>query len=237
MTTRARHFVEPKIDYADSDGQPIADNTLQFRWIVTIEGGLDDLFSDRADVFVAGDLLWYPEEGSNTIRTAPDALVVFGRPKGYRGSYRQWEEQNIAPQVVWEVWSPGNRRRDFVSKFEFYQKYGVEEYYWYDPDRIVLRGWLRKGTVLKEIKKKLPWVSPLLGVRMQIAAGELEILRPDGAKFLSYVELAKAKEEAAAAASAASATAAAERRARTTAEAQVERLAAQLRALGIEPKS
>ena len=37
------------------------------------------------------------------------AMVVFGRPKGYRGSYRQWEEGGIAPQVVFEILSPGNR--------------------------------------------------------------------------------------------------------------------------------
>lgn len=48
------------IIYPDSDAKPMADNTLQFRWIVTIEGGLDALFADRPDVFVAGDLLWYP---------------------------------------------------------------------------------------------------------------------------------------------------------------------------------
>jgi hypothetical protein len=26
-------------EYPDSDGEPMAENTLQFRWIVTIEGG------------------------------------------------------------------------------------------------------------------------------------------------------------------------------------------------------
>ena len=74
------------IDYPDSDGQPMAENTLQYRWIVTIEGNLDRLFHARPDVFVAGDLLWYPVQGDPTIRMAPDALVVFGRPKGDRGS-------------------------------------------------------------------------------------------------------------------------------------------------------
>ncbi|NEX15989.1 MAG: hypothetical protein C1943_04960 [Halochromatium sp.] len=29
---------------------------------------------------------------------APDLFVVFGRPKGRRGSYRQWEEDGIAPR-------------------------------------------------------------------------------------------------------------------------------------------
>src|SRR2546428_3824589 len=107
------------IIYPDSDGQPMAENTLQFRWIVTIEGGLEALFADDPDVFVAGDLLWYPVEGEPTIRAAPDAMVVFGRPKGDRGSYKQWEEGGLAPQVVFEVLSPGNRPAEITRKLGF----------------------------------------------------------------------------------------------------------------------
>src|SRR6266704_2906377 len=100
------------IIYPETDGLPIAENTLQFEWIVTIKGGLDAVFLDDPNVFVAGDLLWYPVEGEPKIRQAPDALVAFGRPKGYRGSYKQWEEGDIAPQVVFEVLSPGNRNKE-----------------------------------------------------------------------------------------------------------------------------
>ena len=85
--------------YPESDGQPMAENTKQFQWIVTIKENLDALLPNA---FVAGDLFWYPLEGNNLIRQAPDVLVAFGRPKGHRGSYRQWEEDNIAPQVVFE---------------------------------------------------------------------------------------------------------------------------------------
>ena len=99
----------PAVIYPDEDGNPIAENTLQFKWIVTIKGGLDSLYRDRADVFVAGDLLWYPVEGEPKIRVAPDTMVAFGRPKGYRGSYKQWEEDGIPPQAVFEILSPGNR--------------------------------------------------------------------------------------------------------------------------------
>ena len=67
-------------------------------------------------MFVAGDLLWYPVEGKPSIRTAPDVMVVFGRPKGDRGSYKQWEEDGIAPQVVFEVLSPGNRAGEMETQ-------------------------------------------------------------------------------------------------------------------------
>jgi Uma2 family endonuclease len=79
----------PEVIYPDSDGQPMADNTKQFRWIVTIKENLEWLFANDPNVFVAGDLLWYPVEGNNKTRVAPDILVVFGRQKGDRGSYKQ----------------------------------------------------------------------------------------------------------------------------------------------------
>jgi len=60
---------KPEIIYPDSDGEPMADNTKQFRWIVTVKENLEILFANIIiDVFVAGDLLWYPVQGNNKIR-------------------------------------------------------------------------------------------------------------------------------------------------------------------------
>ena len=215
MSTQTQLHVQPEVVYPESDGQPMAENTLQFEWITTIKGGLDAVFRDDHNVFVAGDLLWYPVEGDNTIRTAPDVMVVFGRPKGHRGSYQQWLENNIPPQVVFEVISPGNRHGEMVRKFQFYQRYGVEEYYTYDPEYGELTGWQRSGAYLQEIPNMNGWVSARLGVRFDLAGGELKIHGPDGRPFATYVELAQQREH--------------ERH-------RAERLAAQLRALGIEPE-
>jgi Uma2 family endonuclease len=108
-------------EYPDDDGQPKSENTLQFKWIVLIKDGLETVFRRDSNVFVAGDLLWYSELGKPKIRQAPDVMVVFGRPKGERGSYKQWEEEGIAPQVVFEVLSPGNRFNELLLKFKFYE--------------------------------------------------------------------------------------------------------------------
>jgi Uma2 family endonuclease len=186
----------PDIIYPDSDGQPMADNTKQFRWIVTIKENLEILFASRNDVFVAGDLLWYPVQGNNKICQAPDILVVFGRPKGDKGSYKQWEENNIPPQVVFEILSPGNRTREMLNKLFFYQHYGVEEYYIYNPETVDLTGLLRseegKLEVIQEINN---WVSPHLKIRFEITENTLEIYRPDGQKFLTSVELDQLREQ------------------------------------------
>ncbi len=117
-----------------------------------IKENLEVVFPHDPNVFVAGNLLWYPVEGEPTIRTAPDAMVAFGRPKGRRGSYKQWEEGNIPPQVVFETLSPGNRPGEIDRKFRFYEQYGVEEYYIYDPDSGSFEAWLRSASRLVRVR-------------------------------------------------------------------------------------
>jgi Uma2 family endonuclease len=184
----------PAVVYPDSDGNPIAENTLQFEWIVTIKEGIDTVYRDDPDVFVAGDLLWYPVEGDPKTRVAPDTLVAFGRPKGYRGSYKQWEEGGIAPHVVFEVLSPGNRPDEMLAKFRFYERFGVEEHYIYDPDEITFSGWLRRGAGLEQIGEINGWTSPRLGVRFQLTEEEFIIFGPDGRRFQTFGELARERD-------------------------------------------
>jgi Uma2 family endonuclease len=194
MVQQLQTDTKPAITYPESDGQPMADNTKQFRWIVIIKENLEILFAAIADVFVAGDLFWYPVEGS-LHRQAPDVLVVFGRPKGDRGSYKQWEEANIPPQVVFEILSPGNRVNSMAKKLLFYQRYGVEEYYIYDPDTVELTGWLRSGNWLEEIEQINGWVSPRLGIRFELKEDTLEIYRHDNQRFLTPVELDRLRQQ------------------------------------------
>jgi Uma2 family endonuclease len=187
--------VRADVIYPESDGEPMAENTRQFEAIVTVKGNLDIVFHHEGNVFVAGDLFWYPVEGDNTIRRAPDVLVAFGRPKGHRGSYRQWEEQGIAPQVVFEIWSRSNRFGQMMETFHFYERYGVEEYYIYDPEEDSWEGWQRQGEHLQQIAKMNGWVSPRLRVRFAIAEGRWQLYRPDGQKFASFVELELLRDE------------------------------------------
>jgi len=195
--TNLYHAPKTTITYPESDGLPMANNTEQFHLITTIEGNLEILFADDPQVFVAGDLLWYPVEGDNTIRQAPDVMVALGRPKGRRGSYLQWLEEGIAPQVVFEILSPGNRKQEMNDKFAFYERYGVEEYYLYDPGRGRLQGWLRNEEgVLAPIEKMHNWRSPRLGIRFFLAGLALELYSPDGSRFLSFVELNQRLEQA-----------------------------------------
>jgi len=230
---KAQSFSESEIIYADSDGKPMADNTKQFRWIVTIKENLECLFADNDHVFIAGDLLWYPVEGDNKTCQAPDAMVVFGRPKGDRGSYKQWLENQIAPQVVFEILSPGNTKAEMRQKWQFYQRFGVEEYYLYDPDANYLQGWWRRGDQLEMIAAIDNWQSPLLQIRFQLESPQLAIFYPDGSRFLTTLEIKQKAELAEQRARTAEQQAQQERQRAQEAEAKLARIEAQLRAMGI----
>lgn len=198
-----------QIHYPDSDGNPMADNTKQFRWIQLYKGNLDVLFSARDDVFIAGDLLWYPVQGQPKVRQAPDVFVVFGRPKGDRGSYKQWEEGNVAPQVTFEILSPGNTLVEMINKHAFYQRHGVQEYFLHDPDRNEIFGWLRENDELRQIEQMDGFTSPLLGIRFALGTPNLQIFFPDGRPFVDQITLVQKND----------------------------RLAAKLRELGIDPET
>jgi Uma2 family endonuclease len=212
-----------RITYPESDGQPMADNTLQFRWIVTIQGGIDAWFRNHPEVFVAGNLWWYPVEGQPRVNAAPDIMVAFGRPKGDRGSYVQGEEGGIAPQVVFEILSPNNTIAEMTRKFRFYERYGVEEYYLYNPDTGELSGWQRQRERLEDIESMDRWLSPRLGVRFERDGDTLVLYQPDGERFATYVELSAQREQA--------------RQDAEQARQRAERLAARLRDLGIDPEA
>ncbi|MBD2183118.1 Uma2 family endonuclease [Aerosakkonema funiforme] len=200
---------KPVIIYPSSDGKPMADSTIQYDWITKIKANLDGIFKDDPNVFITGDLIWYPVEERKDICQAPDVMVVFGREKKERKSYLPWNEDNIAPQVVFEILSETNTKKEMNKKLLFYNEYNVEEYYLYDPKKKNLDGWLRNEGILDVIESMSAWVSPRLGVRFEFSDAGLELYRPDGQKFIDFVEL----------------------------ERKAVRLAAKLRELGIDPET
>lgn len=66
------------------------------------------------------------------------------------------------------------------------------------------------------------WISPRLGIRFEIESGALQLYRPDGERFATYVELMEQREQ--------------ERQCAEQEHQRAESLAARLRALGIEPE-
>ncbi|MBD2713049.1 Uma2 family endonuclease, partial [Arthrospira platensis FACHB-835] len=115
-------------------------------------------------------------------------------------------------------------------KFKFYERYGVEEYYIYDPERLDLAGWLHRDGELAMIEEMSGWVSPRLQISFEFPSTGLELYYPDGRRFLTSVELHQQAQES-------------EQRARQLEEelaaekVRSQRLAEQLKRLGIDPDS
>src|SRR5260370_39143299 len=101
-------------------------------------------------------------------------------------------------------------------KFDFYDHYGVEEYYLFDPTAVQLSGWRRVEGRLQPIQAMHGWVSPRLQIRFDLSGADLVIYRPDGERFLTFVDLMQQKQEA-------ERRATEERLARTEAEHRTER--------------
>lgn len=180
---------QSEVIYLENRGKTMANNTIQHRWIVEIRQNLDWLFAEDPNVFVAENLLWYPVSGRSAIVNAPDVMIVFGRPKGERRSYQQYQEAEISPQVVFTVVSPSKTQDEMDKKLLFYERYGVEEYYIYDPDKNSLRGWLRNEDGLDIIPQIENWVSPRLKICFVPSSEGLQLYRPDGVSFQTYTEI------------------------------------------------
>ncbi len=234
---RAKSVEHDTIHYPDSDGKPLADNDIQRGYMVSIHGNLADMYGDEDEVCVHLDMLWYPKKGHPEICVAPDVFVAFGRPRGHRGSYKQWDEGGHPPDVVFEVLSPHNTKREMEAKLEFYQTYKVKEYYLIDPYKMTVSGWLRKRGKLTPVPAMDGFVSPLLKIRFDMSKGEVAIYRSNGEIFRSFEEELRrsqiAREDAAAAKERAEEAAAEAEKA----IARAERLAAKLRELGVDPEA
>jgi Uma2 family endonuclease len=214
----------------------MSDNTLQFTWISILKWGLEAYYLNDPNVFVAGDHLIYPVEGDPKIRMAPDVYVAFGRRKYDRGSYKVWEEGDIFPQVVFEVWSPNNRFEQMRDKLAFYEKFGAEEYYIVYPEFPAhVEGWKRDGGKFIVIPEINGWISPRICIRFSLIEGDLKVYGPDGREMRSPVEIAADRDEEHRRAELEKQRAENEETRAKTAEQRAAQLAARLRELGVDP--
>jgi hypothetical protein len=190
--------VEPgtrDVAHPDSGGNPIAGNSVQFRWIMMLFNNLSSMFRDRNDVFIAGDHLCYPRDGHPDARPAPDVVVVFGRPKGEHGPSRQIEEDDAAT-VAFKVLPPGNTGKELAGKLAYHDEYEIEEYYVVDPWANTLAVYLRTHGALNRHSVVDGFSSPRLGITFDVSGPEVKVYYPDGLPFLTFDELAAERDRA-----------------------------------------
>ncbi len=188
ITTNGVQTIKP-IVYPESDGKPMADDTKQMRWIKMLSNNLEGMFRDDPDVFVACNLMWYAVKDEPDEYAAPDVMVAFARPKGDRGSYRQWEENDVPVTVAFEILSPSNDDEEMDDKLLFYENHGVEEYYVYDPVKNALKIYTRGRAALVRTRDIPGYVSRRMGIRFEMTKPEMTVYRPNGERFLIPAEI------------------------------------------------
>lgn len=219
--------VVERVDYPESDGEPMAETDLHRDEMAETIDTLKDRYRDAPDVYVAGNLFIYYEEGNPAARFAPDVFVVFGVPKRQRRTYRLWEEK-IAPAVVFEFTSRETWLEDRGNKKALCASLGVAEYFMCDPAgeylRPPLQGFRLEGREYRAIAPDAEGMlfSETLGLRLNLDGGRLSLVDPaTGARLLRSEEAREAHRQA-------EARAAAEQEARRRAEAELNRLRAEL---------
>jgi Uma2 family endonuclease len=195
--------LRPPIYYPESDGKPMAETDVHINTLIYLREALRDHFRDDPQIYVAGNLFLYYEEGDPHQVVAPDVFVVKGAPKGDRRTYKLWEEDDKGPQVVFEVTSRSTRKEDLGPKKGTYEMLGVREYFLFDPleeylEPPLVRYWLEEGGYRREAGERL--VSEVLGLELRVEGGCLWLYDLEtGEKLLSPLEAQAARRAEAAA--------------------------------------
>ncbi len=231
------------IDYPAHPEERMAESQIHFDYITLLVDNLRMVYRERADeVAVFGDLAWYPIPRNNLVWTAPDVMVCFGVPQdrgSNRPSYAQHRENNVVPSVVFEIDSESNTSDEVEDKREWYETYGVQEYYWVFTEIPEVHVFIREGNQLVEQTGFTEWTSPLLGIRMDWSGTVLRIENPDGSLMQptrEYARIQRERAELAEARAEQEAQRAEQEAQRAAQEAQrVQRLLEFIRQQGIEP--
>ncbi len=197
---RPRVIFRPPVYYPESDGKPMAETDTHIKLLIYLREALADYFRDEPNVYVAGNLFVYYQEGDPTKVVAPDVFVVKGVPKRDRRIYQVWKEDK-GPDVVFELTSQSTRREDLGPKKGIYEMLGVEEYFIFDPlgeylePRLV--GFRLAEWGYRRIEGEEPLVSRVLGLELRVEGDFLRLVDPaTGEKLLTPLEAQEARRRA-----------------------------------------
>lgn len=189
-----------EVEYPCEDGLPMASSPEQAEVMVDTRDALVNYFASRPNVYIGMDLLVFDKQGDNTSCLAPDVFVTFDVRRKVEKSYRIWLVGK-PPDVVWEFGSDSTWKGDAKEKKARYRKWGVSEYWLYDPQGSLhnprLQGFqLVKGRYRRLLAERrgdglLVVKSPLLGLEQHFDGQRLRFWDPVANEYLNTIREAE----------------------------------------------
>ncbi|MCG9891863.1 MAG: Uma2 family endonuclease [Thermosynechococcaceae cyanobacterium MS004] len=211
--------------------EPEMESSLHYTQLLILVTCLEWLWRDRQNFFIGANLTIYFSRQQLKKRDfrGPDFFLVNPTEKRHRASWVVWEEDGCYPNLIIELLSDSTANVDRTLKKELYQnRFRTPEYFWFAPNTFEFMGFRLVGHEYQEIQPNAAgyrW-SEELGLYLGVEAGQLRYFTINGEKVptpeeANRVEVQKAEQ--------------AQRRAEQE-YGRAELLAAQLKALGVEPE-
>jgi len=212
-----------------SDEPPLESDVHRLQMQLLIDC-LTWLWQTRNDFYATGNLTIYysPNQIKSQDFRGPDFFVVLGTERKHRKSWVVWGENGQYPNVIVEVISQSTAQVDKVLKKQIYQDvFRTPEYFWFDPDKLELTGFLLVGGQYQPLENNdRGWLwSQQLELYLGVQNGQLRFFMREGQLVPTPMEVAEVAQQQAKIA----------QQQAEIAQQRADALAAQLRELGIEP--
>ena len=216
LTTQQLADLMPDATQVESN-EPEMESSLHYAQLALLVSCLEWLWRDRTDFFIGANLTIYfsRQQIKNRDFRGPDLFLVKQTQKRPRKSWVVWEEEGKYPNLIIELLSDSTAETDRTLKKLLYQeRFHTHEYFWFSPDTLEFAGFRLSGQQYQPIAANeagLCW-SEELELYLGIQDRQLRYFNAQGQLIPTLEEEAK------------------------LAQHQAERLAEQLRSLGIKPE-
>lgn len=210
--------------------EPEMESSRHYDQLALLVNCLEWNWRDRDDFFIGANLTVYYSRQQLRHREflGPDFFLVRDTERQPRRSWVVWEENGRYPDLIIELLSTSTANVDRTSKMEHYQnQFRTPEYFWFSPDTLEFAGFRLVQQRYEPIEPNAQgWLrSDILGYFLGIDGEQLRFFTLDGDRLPTSNEAAEQAQQQA-------------EQAQQQAEQErlrAQRLAEQLRALGIDP--
>lgn len=202
--------------------EPPLESDLHRRQIDLLIRLLEYWWRDRSDFYVSGNLTIYysPNQRKSEDFRGPDFFAVLGAEKKDRRSWVVWQEGGKYPNIIVELLSDSTALVDRGLKKQIYQDiFRTPDYFWFDPASLEFQGFTLHSGAYEAIEpNELGWLwSKQLGLYLGVRDNQLRFFTSEKQLvLLPEEELSQAVDEE---------------------RLRADRLAAQIRQMGMEPES